>query len=296
MINRRLVLPGIMALAGCATKASQPRFDLISRFSGGVHEVFPKPPPFLVTFDRNRLGMVAANHSVASDDPQFRAVREGFRIVRPDIVIVEGIQTNRGENPPRLIERARIQASSGDPYSAGETMFSINLALSAGTRFIGGEASDAEIFDDLIASGIDRRDAFYAFMFGPFDQDFRQGLTTGPTDPRFDERFGFWAGTIARQMPNAPEATVSAFRIWYRERFGIDVNDDPDWLKSNDPARNGPMRDVMIAHTFARDRHLFGLITDKMTSGARTLVVFGASHIADLWKATGATYGRPTVY
>lgn len=296
MINRRVLLPGMMALAGCATRSSGPRTDLINRFSSGANDVFSKPPPFLVTFDRNRLGMIAANHSTESDDPQFQAIREGFRIVRPEIVIVEGVHTNRGENPPNLIERARKQASSSNLYSAGETLFSINLALSAGAQFIGGEASDGEIFSDLTALGIDPRDAFYAFMFGPFDQDFREGKTAGPTDPRFDERFGFWAEIVARQIPEAPDTSVSAFRAWYRERFGIDVNEDPDWLNSNDPARDGPMREVIIAHTFARDRHLFGLITDRMTSGTRTLVVFGASHVADLWKATEATYGRPTVY
>lgn len=266
--------------------------DLVRPFSGRTHVVFPKSPPFLATFAGSRLGVVAANHSIDRDDPLFGIIRDAFDVIRPDVVIIEGVETRRGENPQSIAERA---TSGRVPEAAGEALFTAGLALTSGSRFIGGEPSDAEVFDDLLASGFPATDAFYAFLFGPLDQEVREDRLTGPADPRFDPVFERWTAMIARRIPNAPTTSADAFRRWYRERFGKGLNDDPDWLRSNDPARPGPMQAVVIAHTLARDRHLFRLIADRMGSGDRTLVVFGASHVANIWPALAATFGRPLV-
>lgn len=292
-LNRRYALLGGLSAAGCASAPPSP--EGVSEFSLALQARLPRQPPFLAVFERGdrTLGFVASEHSIHSDHPTFALVRTAFDAVQPRAVIIEGVKTALGEWPRPIVEGARRLKTSPAPYSGGEPLYTAQLAMERDIPLWGGEPSDQDIYAALLAAGSDPQDAFYAFMFGPLAQSVMQSDIDGPTDPRFDDRFERWARWNARDLTPTPDASALAFRTWYRDRTGLDLNVDPNWLAGNDPDYAGPIQRELKQHTRIRDQHLFDLIRSRLETHRRVLVVYGGSHIATMWSALVQQLGRP---
>lgn len=292
-LNRRLALFGGLSAAGCTTAPSHP--EGVSEFSLALQARLPRQPPFLAVFERGdrTLGFVATEHSINGEHPTFALVRTAFQAVQPGAVIVEGVKTALGEWPRPITEGARRLKASADPYASGEALYTAQLAMDHNIPLWGGEPSDQDIYAALLATGRDPQDAFYAFLFGPLAQSMMEGHITGPADPRFDPCFERWARWIARDLAPTPEVSALAFRAWYRDRTGLDLNADPNWLANNDPDHAGPVQKELKQHSRIRDQHLFDLIRSRMDTHGRVLVVYGGSHIATMWSPLVRQLGRP---
>lgn len=289
-LNRRLALLGGLSVAGCASAPSE-----VAEFSLVLQARLPRQPPLLAIFERGdrKLGFVAARHSIDAAHPTFALVRTAFDTLQPRAAIIEGIETARGEWPRPIVEEARRLKVSPDPASAGEALYTAQLAMERDIPLWGGEPTDQDIYAALLAAGSDPQDAFYASLFGPLEQSRREGDITGPDDPRFDVVFERWARSTARGLTPAPDPSVGAFRAWYRDRTGLDLNADPNWLASHDPDYAGPVQRENKQHMRIRDQHLFDLILSRLDTHGRVLVVYGGSHIATLWKPLVRQLGHP---
>lgn len=292
-LNRRLALLGGFSAAGCAS--APPTSEGVLEFSLALQARLPRQPPFLAVFERGdqTLGFVAARHSIDGDHPTFALVRTAFDEVQPRAVIIEGIETARGEWPRPIVQEARRLKASPDPASAGEALYTAQLAMERDIPLWGGEPSDQDIYAALLGAGSDPQDAFYASLFGPLEQSRREGDITGPDDPRFDAVFEHWARSTARGLTPTPDPSVGAFRAWYRDRTGLDLNADPNWLASHDPDYAGPVQRENKLHMKIRDQHLFDLIRSRLETHRRVLVVYGGSHIATLWSPLLRQLGHP---
>ncbi|MGH7020644.1 MAG: hypothetical protein ACREEY_12215 [Brevundimonas sp.] len=292
-LNRRYALLGGLSAAGCASAPSSS--DEVAEFSQALQARLPRQPPFLAIFERgNRaLGFVAAEHSTDGGDPTFALVRTAFDAVQPRAVIIEGLKTALGESPRPIMEKVRRLKASPDPYADGEPLYTAQLAMDRDIPLWGGEPSEQDIYAALLAAGSDPQDAFYASLFGPLEQSRREGDITSPNDPRFDAVFERWAGWNARGLTPAPDASATAFRAWYRDRTGLDLNADPNWLASHDPEYAGPIQRENKLHMKIRDQHLYDLIRSRLDTHGRVLVVYGGSHIATMWSPVVRQLGRP---
>lgn len=292
-LNRRSALFGGLSAAGCTTAPSSPA--TVSEFSLALQARLPRQPPFLAVFERGdqRLGFVAARHSIDGDHPTFALVRTAFDEVQPRAVIIEGIETAQGEWPRPIVQEARRLKGSANPASSGEALYTALLAMEHDIPLWGGEPSDQDIYAALLTAGSEPQDAFYASLFGPLEQSRREGDITSPDDPRFDAVFERWARSTARGLTPAPDPSVSAFRAWYRDRTGLDLNADPNWLASHDPDYPGPVQRENKLHMKIRDQHLFDLIRSRLDTHRRVLVVYGGSHIATMWSPLLRQLGRP---
>lgn len=292
-LNRRLALLGGLSTAGCVSAPAFP--ESVAEFSLALQGRLPRQPPFLAVFQRGdqSLGFVAASHSIDPAHPTFSLVRAGFDQVQPVSVIIEGVGTALGESP-RPIARvvARLKASQ-NPASAGEALYTALLAMEREIPVWGGEPSDQDIYAALLAAGSDPQDAFYASLFGPLEQSRREGALTGPNDPRFDAVFERWAQAAAKGLAPVPDPSVRAFRTWYRDRTGLELADDPNWLANHDPDYAGPVQRENKLHMKIRDQHLFDLIQSQLDTHLRVLVVYGGSHIATMWGPLTRKLGQP---
>lgn len=292
-LNRRFALLGGLSASGCAS--APPSSEEVAEFSLALQARLPRQPPLLAVFERGdcKLGFVAARHSIDAAHPTFALVRTAFVEIQPRAVIIEGIETARGEWPRPISEEARRLKASLAPASAGEALYTAQLAMDGDIPLWGGEPTDQDIYAALLAAGSDPQDAFYASLFGPLEQSRREGDITDPYDPRFDAVFERWARATARGLTPAPDPSVGAFRAWYRERTGLDLNADPNWLASHDPDYDGPVQRENKQHMRIRDQHLLDLIRSRLDTHRRVLVVYGGSHIATLWKPLIQHLGRP---
>lgn len=290
-LNRRYALLGGLSVAGCASASPA----TVSEFSLALQARLPRQPPLLAVFERGdqRLGFVAARHSIDADHPTFALVRTAFDEVQPRAVIIEGIETARGEWPRPIVQEARRLKASANPASTGEALYTAQLAIDRDIPLWGGEPSDQDIYAALLATGSDPQDAFYASLFGPLEQSRREGDITGPNDPRFDAVFERWARSNARGLTPPPDPSAGAFRAWYRDRTGLDLNADPNWLASHDPDYAGPVQRENKLHMRTRDQHLFELILSRVETHRLVLVVYGGSHIATMWKPLVQHLGQP---
>ncbi len=292
-LNRRSALLGGLSVVGCTTAQSSP--EGVSEFSLALQARLPRQPPFLAIFERGEraLGFVAARHSINADHPTFALVRTAFDAVQPRAVIIEGIETAQGEWPRPIVLEARRLKASANPASAGEALYTAQLAIERSIPLWGGEPSDQDIYTALLVAGSDPQDAFYASLFGPLEQSRREGDITGPDDPRFDSVFERWAKWTARGLTPQPDTSISAFRAWYRDRTGLDLNTDPNWLESHDPDYPGPVQRENKLHMRIRDQHLLDLIRSRLGTHGRVLVVYGGSHIATMWTPLVRQLGQP---
>lgn len=292
-LNRRLALLGGLSAAGCAS--ALPSSEEVAEFSLALQARLPRQPPLLAVFERGdrTLGFVAARHSIDAAHPTFALVRTAFVKVQPRAVIIEGIETARGEWPRPIVQEGRRLMASHDPASAGEALYTAQLAMERNIPLWGGEPTDQDIYAALLAAGSDPQDAFYASLFGPLEQSRREGAITGPNDPRFAAVFERWARATARGLAPAPDPSVGAFRAWYRDRTGLDLNADQNWLASHDPDYAGPVQKENKQHMRIRDQHLLDLIRSRLDTHGRVLVVYGGSHIATIWSPLVRQLGRP---
>jgi len=295
-LNRRYTLFGGLSVAGCASAPSSP--PTVSEFSLALQARLPRQPPLLAVFKRGdqTLGFVAARHSIDGAHPTFALVRAAFDEVQPRAAIIEGIETARGDWPRPIVQEASRLKASANPASAGEALYTAQLAMERDIALWGGEPSDQDIYAALLAAGSAPQDAFYASLFGPLEQSRREGDITGPNDPRFDAVFERWARSSARGLAPAPDPSVGAFRAWYRDRTGLDLNADPNWLANHDPDYPGPVQRENKQHMMIRDQHLFELILSRLETHDRILVVYGGSHIATMWRPLVRKLGRPRLF
>jgi hypothetical protein len=95
---------------------------------------------------------------------------------------------------------------------------------------------------------------------------------------------------------NLDAPTLQDFRERYKEMYGVDiVGDDKFPLRIdvvNDNTRHGRQTKVSMK---TRDRHLLGLIEQRLAEKHAVLVAYGGSHWATLSAALQELLGRPKI-
>jgi hypothetical protein len=239
---------------------------------------------------------VAAEHSSDRGSATHRAVREAFDRVRPTKVIIEGIPTELGQNPADFVEMARTSdRPDAEPYARGEAGYAAQLAVQAGVPFQGGEPSEAQLTDALIAQGFDPVDVLFTDVLAILPQAIRGGQISGPADPNFERVFRLRVVARAMERNNPPRVNLDDFARWYRAQFGTDYRTDPEFTSRADPAKETEVGRVLRAQSLLRDRHLLDLILQKVEERHRVLVVYGGTHRTTLAGPLNSALGRATV-
>jgi hypothetical protein len=303
-LSRRAALLG---LGFCTLAAPAAAFDLSEAAPLYVSLIDPytdetrargprRAPPFTASYRHmgRRLVFIASRHDTAPEGETFRTIRRAFRN-NPRVVIVEGIPTAWGYNAPRMLAALETARTTGvvDSYLRGEPGYAMELALSQGARFIGGEPSSHAVNIGLYAMGYAREDVAGVKVL----QWLPQGQIAGEFDNARDPRFPLYLDRTTLRVggdfqPQIPYARA-AYEAWHERQFGVSVYEDRNLLQRLDPSRAGQAAEISRAMTLLRDRHLFSLIIGTMTEGARTLVIYGGAHYITLHRALGAALGAP---
>jgi hypothetical protein len=292
---------GAVALGGCATT---PTTELVSDarrvmpYSASRQErlfsrFFKEPQSFTADFQRGpySLSFVAADHSVDPAGATFREVRDTFSRVSPKSLILEGFPTSWGDNPEPISSMipTRLQPDANS-FAKGEGVYAASLAQSASVPFVGGEPTDAQQTEGLVALGFAAEDIYFVDMIKALFQDLRAGEFATPSDPNFAKAYEGWV-----RNSDAPARPIEAFRAWYSMSFGTSIESDPNWFERSDPGKRGIGADISRAQGLIRDRHLYALIIARLKAERAVMVVYGASHLTNLWSALAFSLGQPRV-
>jgi hypothetical protein len=301
MLMRRIALSSLLAaavLAGCATPS--PPADAVRTYSAELAaEVEPAAYPYVAEHvrDGRRLAFVAATHSVDRSSATHQEVRRAFQRVRPEAVIIEGIPSSLGPNPPIIVELARMTDDpAAEPYARGEAGYAASLALADGVPFFGGEPTEAERTAALLAQGFSAIDVFHTDLLGALAQAIKGGEISGPNDSRFEEVFGLRTVSLSMERRDPPRISYEGFADWYATQYGVDYRVDARFAERLDPGADTLVGRIVRAQSLIRDRHLLRVILDAMRKHRRVLVVYGGTHRTTLAQALNEQLGPAVVW
>jgi hypothetical protein len=296
-VNRRHLLLGLFASVTTTSGAHAANLSaLIDPFEHGLEaRRFPRAKPFVAVYgqDGKKLGFVAAVHSVDPASPTFGMVQAAFAHLSPKLVIIEGFPTAFGLNPDRIMQMVlKADAKGADTWARGEGGFAAASALRASVPFEGGDPTDKELLADLMARGFPARDVMFTEMLKVLAEEARAKLFPAPHGKAFESAFVDWAKSLSHSF-GQPQPSTDDFRTWYLQTFGLSLHFDEQWTEQADPVGTGLSARIAREQSLLRDNHLYQLMIRRLDTESSVVVVFGASHLASLWRALEASLGMP---
>ncbi|MBI2387598.1 MAG: hypothetical protein HYV14_16550 [Elusimicrobia bacterium] len=233
------------------------------------------PAPFWARYDDGRaaLSFVAARHG--EDSSTFRLIEEELAAQSPAVLILEG-----------------VRPGSRRPPSGGESAHAARLAEAQGVRWLGGEPAAAKELQGVLAEDCHARrkctmrdfQGFYILRTWFLDAARPEGRRTiGEIVSAFSREFG----VAPRLLMSDPE-----FEAWYSAGNGKAFTGEPDFDEIL-PQPDSPLlsRRVADKDSLVRNRVLAALIAEQLSRAKRILVVYGASHHAELRPVLEAMLG-----
>ena len=236
------------------------------------------------TAGEKRFVYIAANHLSLKDSPDpslnpaFRTIEYAFTNYRPEVVILEGLNTGDTLSPQSVVGQAKECEAQNYRGGCSETDLAINLALKTKARYISGEPSPRTILDQLIEKGHTHEDLLAFYLVRKIPQLKRQNNFKREDFETLanDELYKY------RRMLNIEKPfDYNSFKTWYAKYMKtpknfLDIDHD-------DPAPHGGDDATYvqrISHDVSqiRDRGLLKRIEQMLNRYERVMVVYGASH------------------
>lgn len=288
-------LPAVLLLgAGCA---SAPEFTadptLLVPWTDEAQREMPSPP-YAACYERGgrTLVYVAALHSHTAGNETFALIECEFEALHPEAVVIEGLETTLGASPEAYLESVE-RTQRGELYPMGEAGVAASLAAAAGVPFYGGEPSDEEIRDAVLAEGYGLRDLVWFYVVRQVPQWKRTGEDR---DATFEELYARAMDHFRRALSLEEGAfdDPRAFEAWYEERNGEPFRYEEITTEVCAPIEGLRFtNEVSHAVGRVRDAHIVHTIADLLNRCDRVLVVYGAGHHVQQAKVLAAMLGEP---
>ncbi len=284
----------LLLLAGCT---SSPTFvadpSLLVPWSGEAQRRMPEPP-YVARYEHEgkSLSYVAARHEHAVGNATFELVERELEAFRPDVVLVEGLETVHGPSPAFYLEGVE-RTQRGDSYPMGEAGFAASLASAAGIPFFGGEPSEEEIRDSVVVDGMELRDLVYFYVVRQVPQWKRTGEDQ---EFSFEELFSKALAHYRRALSLEDDTLDDprAFEAWYRDRNGRPFRYEEITTEVCAPVAGLLFtNDMSLAIGEVRDTHIVRTIAGLLNEHDRVLVVYGAGHHVQQEKVLEKMLGTP---
>ncbi|MBY0565262.1 MAG: hypothetical protein K2P58_13905 [Hyphomonadaceae bacterium] len=293
MATRRLfVWGGLGLITGCASRDLLDASGLVGR--SDVSSDW-RQYPCVARYRRGHIELtfVGARHDADENGQTQRLVREAFAEARPRLVIVEGFSSNDGLSPVDALRNAQRGESA---WAKGEAGLAIRLAAAAQTPFMGGDASQKQVYDILLAQGYTTDELFGGLVLRATIQSLTAGQLDSPADPRFTHLFNAVLQMVRSEqsLDLDPNYGVEDFYAWHHAAFGVSFAHDADLVRRAAPDTETRIGRMNIAWNQPRDIHLFHTIREKLNEYGRVLVVFGGGHLSALSPALSQMLGPPT--
>lgn len=275
----------------------RPDLSLIRDYTRGLQDEEPFRGAYIAHFHQgeHQLYYVAATHERGPENDTFKTIRAVMQQAKPQAVIVEGLETERGISPAFYRQHAERHAAMHFTACA-EPEYAAHQAMQAGVPFIGGEPSDTQLFAQMEAKGYYTKDvaAFYLLRNIPRWVK-HDGITAENFDAKAQDYLDHLRVYVEQPTPPDQRLSVAEFKAWYAEH-----NDCPErsYLQV-DTQHLAPVRsqfasyfERMSADTGEiRERHLDTQIADAVSTYGTVLVVYGGGHLVQSRKVFERMFG-----
>lgn len=264
------------------TRVQKPRFhDALLPYSKYATIEHPRPYEYhLVSGDREIL-FFGPGHSNDPSNPVFEHIREQLDTQKPDLVLVEGMESINTSTIDELKQRAAHISDTEAIQKHGENFFTAKLAIERGVRVLSPEPGDPSSVAYLEQRGLSRDAIFSQQMASLITQYART-----QTKPEFE----IYAASHLQRMRDQFgwkdfDFSLDHFRAIHQDVFGVefDLGQTQLYRDACDPVPWEGRTYRQTNHVAAawgefRDRYIIDAIQDFLDTHKKVFVVYGASH------------------
>lgn len=241
-----------------------------------------QPYIYEISHGEKKLMYFGAYHAYDPADPMFVDIKKRFEELRPNVVVVEGME-KLAQLPPAAMDKIKQASWEDAARKGGEAGFALKLAVEAGIEVVSPEPEEKDEISDLEAQGFKPEEIFAFYMYREVAQYSRQK----PMLPLKD----FLEPYIA-DFKESVDWKDFDFSLDHLETIGqkiwgegakledVDVVDqriDPVPWPSTE-GRQTVINQIARRSSQFRDEHMVSAIRQLVKKHERVLVVFGASH------------------
>lgn len=277
----------------------------------GAPEILPENwPSQVVRWDLKegrKLIFVACWHTDDIHSFAHKSIKDIFLKEKPDIYIMEGFCSAReGLSPERLKKKSKeICKQKG---KCQENLYGAYLATTQTINFIGAELRERDQISLLKKKGYSREDVIFYLLVQQLPYFYRDGDFETHSQ-KFDSSSWenicntFLKNNISGWIEEKVDLNYRDFLTWWKSRFGtfLDMNREfSEWKKGcffhEANIKENALYTQKIAFWFHknRDDYLIKVIKDSVSQNPKTLIVYGISHLANLWERLMETFGEPS--
>lgn len=256
--------------------------------------------------DNAELIFIASNYSNDANSKTHQQIKNIFSTEKPDLYIMEGFSNEQeGLSPKRLQEKSKKLCATG---KCNQNLYAAYIATKNNVDFLGAELSESEqvkllskegfAFDDIIFYML-MQQLPYFFRDGDFDRH-KQKFTKATYESMCND---FLQRTIAGWINKKVNVTYHDFLVWWGKNFAkpLDLQKEFSNFENGfalvEPSnKNDAYITQKIAYYFNKNRqnHLLDLIKSEIKTHNKVVVVFGATHLRDIWQKLVDAFGEPS--
>lgn len=290
-----LLAPLVGTLIGCAAPALTADPSLLEAWTPEAQGRMPEPP-YVARYERDgkALSFLAARHEHVLGSATFLLVEEEIESFRPEVVLIEGLETRHGFSPKFYVDEARVPRSD-DRYPMGEPGFAASLAAARDIPFLGGEPSDEEVHEAIVGDEFELIDIVYFYVVRQIPQWKRNGEDE---ERDFEELSTRRIATEEKRLriPVGTFARRESFEAWYARRNGRpfdydEINTQPTAPLDHEGALFTNLLSCRVGEV--RDTHIVRQIAALLAHHDRVLVIYGAGHHVQQKRVLEAMLGTP---
>lgn len=262
-----------------------PDLTLIRNYNKELQAQAPYTTPYYTYFHKGAKALyyVAAGHQAGPDNDTFKAIRTIIQKAKPQIIVIEGLATERGQSPDSYKAIAQ-QKAKDDFRTSVEPEYAAYQAIQANIPFIGAEPTDKIIFDQLRQKTYSENDivAFYTLRNIHYWVDVDQ-----VNEQSFDQKAQFYLDNLRyyreNNIPVENRLTVQGLKEWFAKHSPtkgksiLSVNTD-DVAPLSSPEATYIQR-LSASVDEVRERNIDTAFANVLSNYDRVLVVYGSAHL-----------------
>lgn len=266
----------LFAPFGCATHETPPE-QLVTPWDDVLAQG-EAPLPFFAKYMRDDKAMVyvAAKHANATNDATFVMVNRALKEFPPQIVLLEGFESDKGESPKEIKQWAMPQGKGGR-YEGGESAYAVQLALKAKIPFRGLEPDEAQVRAGLEKAGFTAKEMVHFYFLRQVPQWQRAGTLDFE---KIETTYKNFAKDVAQKIKLQEVPSYGEFTRWHKDK-----NKEPFNLSTIDSEKTAPLisgayytQKMSSTVGLVRDRHMMMIIAEEWKKNSRIFVILGGSH------------------
>jgi hypothetical protein len=259
--------------------------------------------PYVAKYERDgRLLLYVASEHISIqkypnllEHPTLKTIESLFYAYKPEVVIVEGVNTGAELSPKSFIRHAD-ECATTTYRRCGESSFAVNMARKFGAEYIDGEPTNVQIKDEVFGLGYTAEDLLGFYLVRQIPQFQRSG--------DFDRNaFSIKGEKLLRRFQHQLGTDLKfgfpEFESWYEKHMTkpknyLDITDD-------DSAPHGGPEATYIQKIsnkigIIRDQAIVKTIERMLGAYSRVLVVYGGSHLLTQEPAIEGMMGKASYF